>query len=174
MIIPGNKQVVCITGNVWTGSRNAPRKLLVKDGYQRPTWFTTGRRVTDAEYVYVSNTDFHLSVASERVLAHMEFGGATVGILKLELEKILEASPRGALVVGPQEIAARVADAIPQAIVFSLKDEMMELSPHLDDADKRGQVHRVDVDVLEPGAWSEVHIYMADKLGFTLDKLGSE
>ena len=167
MIIPGNKQVVCITGNVWTGARNAPRKLLVKEGYQRPTWFTTGQRITDAEYVHVSNTDFHLSVAEERVLAHMEFGGAIVGILKHELEKIVGASPRGALVVGPQEIAARVAGAIPQAIVFSLKDEMMELSPLLDDANRRGQVHRVDVDVLAPGAWSEVHTYMADTLGIS-------
>ena len=168
MIIPGNKQVVCVTGNVWSGARNTPRKLLVKDGFQRPTWFTTGRRITDAEYVHVSKTDFHLSVAGEKVLAHMEFGGAIVGILKRELEKILEASSRGALVVGPQEIAARVAGAIPQAIVFSLKDEMMDLSPLLEDANQRGQVHRVDVDVLEPGAWSDVHTYMADKLGFSL------
>lgn len=168
MIIPGNKNVVCITGNVWSGARNAPRKLLVKDGFQRPTWFTTGRRVTDAEYVYVSSTDFHMSNAGDKVLAHMEFGGAIVGILKHELDKVLEASLQGALIVGPQEIAAQVAGAIPQAVVFSLKDEMMELSPLLDDANQRGQVHRVDVDVLTPGAWTAVHTYMADKLGLSI------
>lgn len=168
MIIPGNKNVVCITGNVWTGARNAPRKLLVKDGFRRPTWFTTGQRVTDAEYVRVTSTRFHMSNAEDMVLAHMEFGGAIVGILKKELGNILEASSMGALIVGPQEIAAQVAGAIPQTVVFSLKDEMMELSPLLDDANRRGQVHRVDVDVLAPGAWTEVHTLMANQLGLSL------
>lgn len=165
MIIPGSKQVVCITGNVWSGARNAPRKLLIKEGYQRPTWFTTGRRVTDAAYVRVTRTDFHLNAAADQVLAHMEFGGSVVGILKREFEGVLQASTRGALVVGPQEIAAQIAGAIPQTVVFSLKDEMMELSPLLADANRRGQVQRVDVDVLAPGAWSEVHARMSEKLG---------
>lgn len=168
MIIPGNKHLVCITGNVWSGARNTPSKLLVKEGFERPTWFTTGQRVTDAEYIQVSSTDFHMSNADDQVLAHMEFGGAIVGILKQEMENILGSSQLGALVVGPQEIASQVAEAVPQTIVFSLKGETMELSPHLDEANKRGQVHRVDVDVLVPGAWSDVHAFMAEKLGLTL------
>ncbi len=168
MIIPGNKHVVCITGNVWSGSRNAPQRLLVKDGFRRPAWFTTGQRLTDAEYFLISTTEFHMNKAEEMVLAHMEFGGAVVGILKRALETILHDSVQGALIVGPQEIAAQVAEAIPQTVVFSLKDETMELSPHLDDANKRGQLHRVDVDVLAPGAWSDVHAVMAEKLGLTL------
>lgn len=168
MIIPGNKHVVCITGNVWSGARNAPRRLLVKDGFQRPTWFTTGQRITDAEYFGISSTEFRMRNADNKVLAHMKFGGAIVGILKQELDTILQASLRGALIVGPQEIAAQVADAIPQTVVFSLKDQMMELSPHLAEVNKRGQLHRVDVDMLAPGAWTDVHIYMAEKLGITL------
>ena len=167
VIIPGNKNVVCITGNVWSGRRNAPRRLLVKDGFGRPTWFTTGRRVTDAEYHSISSTDFHLRNADDKVLAYLEYGGAFVGILKQELDAILQASVRGALIVGPQEIAAQVANAISQTIVFTLKDEMMEVSPHLDEANRRGQVHRVDVDILAPGAWTDVHTYMAEKLGLT-------
>ena len=168
MIVPGNKNVVCITGNVWSGRSNAPRRLLVKDGFGRPTWFTTGRRVTDAEYYSISSTDFHLHNADKKVLAYLEFGGAFVGILKHEFDAILQASVRGALIVGPQEIAAQVADAIPQTIVFTLKDEMMEVSPLLDDANRRGQLHRVDVDMLAPGAWADVHTFMAEKLGLTL------
>ena len=167
MIIPGNKNVVCITGNVWSGRRNAPRRLLVKDGFGRPTWFTTGRRFTDAEYFAISSTDFHLRNADDKVLAYLEYGGSFVGILKQELDAILQASARGALIVGPQEIAAQVANAIPQAIVFTLKDEMMEVSPHLDEVNRRGQLHRVDVDILAPGAWSEVHTYMVEILGLS-------
>ena len=66
------------------------------------------------------------------------------------------------------QIGCLKAHTIPQAVVFSLKDEMMELSPLLADANRRGQVHRVDVDVLAPGAWSEVHARMAEKLGMSL------
>lgn len=168
MIVPGNKNVVCITGSVWSGRRDCPRRLLVKDGFGRPTWFTTGQRVTDAEYHSISSTDFHLHNADNKVLAYLEFGGAFVGILKHEFDAILQASVRGALIVGPQEIAAQVAAAIPQAMVFTLKDEMMEVSPLLDEANRRGQLHRVDVDMLDPGAWTEVHTYMAEMLGLTL------
>ena len=167
MIIPGNKRVVCITGNVWSGARNAPRRLLIKDGFKRPTWFTTGQRLTDAEYFGISKTEFHVRNADNEVLAYMEFGGSIVGILKQELDAIVKTSISGALIVGPQEIAAQIAEAIPQTIVFTLKDRMMKLSPHLVEAKKRGQLHRVDVDVLEPGAWTDVHSYVADKLGLT-------
>jgi hypothetical protein len=165
MIVPGNKHVVCITGNVWSGSRSAPRKLLVREGFRRPTWFTTGQPITDAEYDVISSTDFHLSRAEEGVLAHMEFAGSDVGILKQEFERVLAESLLGALVVGPQEIAAQVAEAVPQTVVFSLKDETMDLSPHLEAANSRGQVRRIDVDILAPGVWTAVHAVMADALG---------
>ena len=73
MHIPSNKKVVCITGSVWTGSRVAPRRMLVKDGFLRPTWFTTGRPLTDAEYRHVSVAQFHLTNAEKNVLAHIEY-----------------------------------------------------------------------------------------------------
>ena len=50
MKIPREKKVVCITGTVWTGSREAPRRMLVRDGFVRPIWFTTGHGISDAQY----------------------------------------------------------------------------------------------------------------------------
>ncbi len=165
MYISASKKVVCITGSVWTGSRRAPRRLLVKDGFQRPTWFTTQRRRTDAEYSVMSTGEFHLHNTEDGVLAFMEYSGGFVGILKQDLDSTLEISVQGALIVGPPEIVAQVADAIPKTIVFSLKDENMELSSHLDDVKRRGQLHRLDVDVLQPGAWTDAYDIISEKLG---------
>ena len=163
--IPEDKRITCITGSVWTGSRRAPRHILVKEGYVRPVWFTTEYRITDAEYRYMSETGFHLARANDEVFVHITHGGNFVGIMKEALETALAASRRGVLVVGPQELVAQVAAAIPHALVFTLKETPMQLSPHLTVAEKRGQLHRLDVDVLAPGAWATACRSMLKVLG---------
>jgi len=165
MIIPANKNVVCITGSVWSGSHSAPRWLLQKDGFVRPTWFTTGRRIYDAKYVFFSEGKFHLHNSEHEVLAYIKYGRSFMGILKQEIDSVLDKSERGALIVGPQEMAEQVAGAIPGAIVFTLKAKEMELSPHLDKAKQRGQLHRIDVDSLDPGSWSDAYSSIAKKIG---------
>jgi hypothetical protein len=82
-----------------------------------------------------------------------------------DFETAIAGAKQGVLVVGPPEIAAQLAAALPQARVFSLKDAGMDLSEHLDAAQRTGQLHRIDVDVLAPGAWTEVHRTMADLIG---------
>lgn len=164
MKIPENKRIICITGSVWTGSRHAPRHMLVKEGYIRPEWFTTGYRITDAEYRHISETDFHLAMSNDEVFVHVTHGGDFVGIMKRAFEDALTVSRRGVLVVGPQELVAQVAATIPRALVFALKETPMQLSPHLAGAEQRDQLHRLDVDVLAPGAWAEVHRSMIDVL----------
>jgi len=165
MQVPGNKQVVCVTGSVWTGSRSAPRRLLVQDGFVRPNWFTTGRPLTDANYRQISAARFHLARARKQVLAHMAYRGSFLGVMQGDFEAAMKAGRRGVLVVGPPEIAAQIAARIPQTMVFSLKGADMALSEHLDAAQRAGQVHRVDVDVLAPGAWTDVHLSMLEAIG---------
>ncbi len=165
MHIPSNKKVVCITGSVWTGGQSAPRHMLVKDGFLRPVWFTTGRPLTDAEYFHISETQFHLANAEKEVLAHIEYGGSFVGVMREAFESAIANAETGILLVGPPEIVAQLAGKIPQAIIFSFKDTEMDLSKYSDDADRAGQLHRIDVDVLEPGAWSAVYRSMMDIIG---------
>ncbi len=170
MIIPANKKVVCITGNVWSGSHSAPRWLLLKDGFARPTWFTTGRRIYDAEYTLLSEGKFHLHNHEHEVLAHIKYGRSFMGILKPEIESVLDKSELGALIVGPQEVAEQIAGAISKTIVFTLKSKDMELSPHLDKAKQRGQLHRIDVNAMEPGSWSDAYAYIAEKLSIPVKR----
>ncbi|HXK55030.1 MAG: hypothetical protein KDI74_12895 [Gammaproteobacteria bacterium] len=165
MEISTSKMLVCVTGSVWTGSRSAPRRLLVKNGFLRPLWFTTRGPINDAGYRHLSESEFHILHADGKVLAYIEYGGDYIGILKRELESALQASERGALVVGPQEIAAQIAAAMPATVVFTLKERGMALSPKLDEVQKRGQLHRVDVDVLKPGAWTDAYALICEKLG---------
>lgn len=165
MGIPTNKKLVCITGSVWTGSRSAPRRLLAKNGFLRPIWFTTRGRINDAGYRHLSETEFHLQNAGGEILAHIRYGGDYVGILKRELESALHESERGALVVGPQEIAAQIAAALPRTVVFTLKEKDMTLSPKLKEVQNQGQLHRIDVDVLQPGAWTDAYALICEKLG---------
>ena len=166
MHIPSDKKVVCITGSVWTGSRIAPRRMLVKDGFLRPTWFTTARPLTDAEYRYASVAEFHLANAEKNVLAHIEYGGGFVGVMREDFESAMVNAEKGVLVVGPPEIAAQLAATIPQAIIFSFKSAGMELSEYSDAAHRAGQLHRIDVDVLEPGGWITAYRSMMDIIGF--------
>jgi len=168
MQIPANKKVVCITGSVWTGSRSAPRRMLVKDGFRRPTWFTTGRPMTDAQYRQISATQFHIARAKKNVVAHIEYRGSFIGVMRDDFDAAMASAKQGVLVVGPPEIAAQLAAAIPRVRIFSLKDAGMDLSEHLDAAQRAGQLHRIDVDVLAPGAWTQVHRAMADVIGIPL------
>jgi len=165
MQTPIKKKIVCITGSVWTGSRSAPRRMLVKDGFLRPTWFTTGRPLTDAQYRQISATQFHLARAKKNVIAYIKYRGSFIGVMRNDFEAAMAAARQGVLVVGPPEIAAQLAAGIPEAKVFSLKGRGMDLSVHLDAAQRSGQLHRVDVDVLAPGAWDEVHNSMAEVIG---------
>ena len=165
MQIPANKKVVCVTGSVWTGSRSAPRRLLVKDGFVRPTWFTTGRPMTDAHYRQVSETQFHIARARNKVIAHIHYRGSFIGVMQNDFETAMNKAKQGVLVVGPPEIAAQIAAGFSQAQVFSLKSAGMDVSEHLEDAQRSGQLHRIDVDVLAPGAWTDVHTAMAEIIG---------
>ena len=165
MQIPGNKKVVSITGSVWTHKRNAPRHMLIDDGFLRPTWFTTRRALTDADYRRISTAEFHAACAANQVLAHLEYYSSFIGVLEKDFEATMAAAGQGVLIVGPPEIAAQLVVKIPQAIVFSFKDPQMELSEHLDSANRAGQVHRIDIDVLEPGAWAEVYVRMMEIIG---------
>lgn len=165
MLFSGNKKIVCITGSVWTGSRSAPRRMLVREGFSRPTWFTTSRRITDANYRRTSTTKFHLANAKKEVLAHTKYGSSFVGIMQKDFDLAMDTSKRGVLIVCPPEIAAQVAAKINEVIIFSLKDVHMDLSKHLEDSNRAGQLHRIDVDALEPGAWMEVSRSMLEIMG---------
>ncbi|MBT3016715.1 MAG: hypothetical protein KME63_13320 [Candidatus Thiodiazotropha sp. (ex Clathrolucina costata)] len=166
--IPNSKRIVCITGSVWTGSRSAPRRLLVKEGFVRPTWFTTSRRITDANYRRTSLSNFHLANASKKVISHTKFGGSIVGIMQEDFNAAMEASKQGVLIVGPPEIAAQVAGKISEAVIFSLKDKQMDVSTCLDQAIQSGQLHRINVNVLEPGAWTKVYRSIMETMGLKL------
>lgn len=165
MRIPENKKIAVITGTVWTGSRSAPRRMLVKDGFVRPTWFTTSRRINDAAYVRTSITGFRLAKAHGQVIAHMRYGGGILGIMEDSLGQAMEAARRGVLIVGPPEIAAQVAACFEGATVFTLKDPQMSVSPHLEPVARAGQLHRIDVDALAPGAWTAAYATMLRILG---------
>jgi hypothetical protein len=138
--------------------------MLVKDGFLRPVWFTTYHPATDAQYNLITTGEFHMACANDEVLAYMKYGSDFVGIMKDDFENALNTSSRGVLIVGPQEIIALVFQRIPQAIIFTLKNIPMEISPHLAEANQKGQLHRIDVNVLQPGAWSEVHNAMLSVL----------
>lgn len=171
MNIPPSKKIVCLTGTVWTGARSAPRRILVRDGFLRPIWFTTGRPVSDAQYEVISTAKYHLACAESKVLAHTEYGGDFVGILKQDFEDAAIGSQIGVLVAGFPEIVAQIAEAFPQACVFALKDKNTELSDHLAKAASSGQLHRLDINVLEPGAWSDVHENMLKVLNLPLSRV---
>ncbi len=165
MNIPSDKKIACITGTVWTGARNAPRRMLAREGFVRPIWFTTGRSLSDAEYDRISAAEYHLARANSKVLAYMEYGGDHVGIMTDDFEDAAIGSRIGVLVAGFPEIVAQVAGALPQTIIFALKDEGMELSPDLAEAAKNGQLHRIDVDKFALHTWNRVHEEMVRILG---------
>jgi hypothetical protein len=144
--------------------------MLVKDGFQRPTWVTTGRPLTDATYNRISSTQFHLARAEDNVLAHIEYGGNSIGVLVKDFETALADAEQGVLVVGPPEIAAQVLVKVPKTLIFALKEAETDLSEHLDDASRTGQLHRIDIDVLEPGVWTDVYSVMMTTIGLPVRK----
>jgi len=165
MHLPPDKKVVCLTGTVWTGARSAPRRILVREGFVRPVWFTTGRAVHDAQYRLVSESAFRAARAQSQILAHAEHGGDHVGIFERDFEDAATASRAGVLVVAFPEIAAQIAEAIPQTYVFSFKDKEMDLCGELDAVASRGQLHRLDIDVLAPAAWTDVNTRILETVG---------
>lgn len=162
METPSNKKVICITGTVWTGSRRAPRHMLVREGFLRPVWFTTGRPLTDAHYRQVSAARFHIARSKHKVLACIRYRASFMGVMRDDFDAAMAGAKQGVLIVGPPEIAAQVAAAIPRTAVFSLKDEGMDVSGHLDEARRAGQFHRIDVDALAPAAWSDAYHRMLE------------
>lgn len=164
MKIPNNKKIVCITGSVWTGKQDAPRHMLVKQGFVRPQWFTTGRVLSEVNSRFISAADYHQAFADSNVLAHMSYAGVDTGILNADFHEAMHEAQVGVLVVGFQEIVAQIAKVIPQTVIFALKQQGTELSEHLDEAEKNRQLHRLDVDVLETGAWEDVLESIHEKL----------
>lgn len=165
MTTSSSEKIICVTGSVWTGSRSAPRRLLVQEGFVRPTWFTTGRPLTDAQYRQISNTRFHLARAKKNVLAHIRYRGSFIGIMRDDFETAMSRSSQGVLVVGPVEIAAQVAERFSNAKVFALKGPRMKMPDRLEASVPSGQLHPIDVDVLAPSAWSNVHTSMMEIIG---------
>ncbi|RLW55271.1 MAG: hypothetical protein B6D70_12925 [gamma proteobacterium symbiont of Stewartia floridana] len=80
----------------------------------------------------------------------------------------LEASKQGVLIVGPPEIAAQIAEKIRETVVFTLKEKQMDVSTYLDQAIQSGQLHRIDVNALEPGAWTNVYRSILETMGLEL------
>jgi hypothetical protein len=99
------------------------------------------------------------------VLAHIRYRSSFIGVMRDDFNTAMDRSQLGVLVVGPPEIAAQVAAHFPSALVFSLKGPRMDLSEHLEPAKRSGQLHRIDVDALAPGAWTDVHTAMAEIIG---------
>ena len=163
--VPNSKKVVCITGNVSTGRKSAPRRLLVRDGFVRPKWFTTDLEITDGDYRHLSMHSLNMAKLEKDVLVELPFAGGVVGILCRDFESAMTAARQGVLVVGPPEIAAQLAHKIPQTIVFAFEDAAMELPRHLDDLQTTGQLHRIDINVLSPGAWTDAYRSMMKVMG---------
>jgi len=98
-----------------------------------------------------------MACADDKVLAWMKYGGDFDGIMTDDFDYAIKRSRIGILIVGPQEICAQVAGKFSQTIIFALKDQGMKLSPHLSSANSSGQLHRLNINVLKPGAWSRVY-----------------
>ena len=160
-----SKKIVCITGTVWTGGHIAPREKLVKAGYVRPLWFTTTRGITDGHYRHISMGSFHLASTREEIFVHIEYGGGRMGIMNEDFSEAISRSDKGVLVVAPPDIAAQIANKVPEAILFTLKCASMELSKHLSTASKSRQFHRINIDSEQIGAWDKAYAEMEIILG---------
>ncbi len=167
MNFPANKKAICITGNVWTGSKKAPRRMLIKEGFVRPTWFTTRRPITDGEYKRISETEYHMALADNELLAHTEYGSGHVGIREDDFLAAANDARTGVLVVGPQEMAGQIAAKVSQTVVVTFKDESMETAAELDEARRAGQLHRIDIDILKLNAWDEAYAHILEAMGLS-------
>ena len=169
-----DKKIVCVSGSVWIGNHNAPWRMLEKDGFQRTTWFTTHRQFSGDKYKLISLEKFHIALANNEILAYMKYGGGFFGINYDDIKNALKSSSVGAFVdgVGFQEIIAQVAKRIPKAIIFTVKNISMDTSPHFFKADSKGQLQRIDVNVLEPDAWTKVYNEMLKTLNHSVRTTG--
>ena len=125
--------------------------------------------MTDAQYRQVSNTQFHLARAKKNVLAFVRYRGGFIGIMHDDFDAAMNRSSQGVLIVGPSEIAAQVAVTFPSARVFALKGPRMGMPDHLEAAERSGQLHLIEVDVLATGAWTNVHASMMEIIGLSSD-----
>lgn len=166
MTITSGKKIVCITGSLWTHKHDAPRHLLIKEGFIRPRWFSTGRVINDADYEVLSESSFHLAMAESKVLAHMKYAGVYSGIMKDKFQQAIEEAQTGILIVGFPELIEQIADQYANAIVFAFKPEGSALSEHLEPARKKRQLHRIDIDILEVGAWDDVMNEIKEVVGY--------
>lgn len=161
-----DKKIVCVSGSLWAGSHNTPWRMLEKDGFQSARWFTTDRQFSGDKYRLISLEKFHIDFTNDKILAYMKYGGGFFGINFDDVKNALKSPSVGALIVGFgfQDIIAQVANRIPQAIIFTVKNKSMDTSPHLFTADSKGQLHRIDVNVLELDAWTKVYNQMLKTL----------
>ena len=153
MNIINNKKIICITGTVWTFNKDAPRFKLQLAGFTRPKWFSTGRPVSDANFYPISETDYHQAISSNKVLAHMEYGGLHVGIMKSDFDDALKTSHSGVLIVGFPEIISQIASTYPSTRVFAYKQQGSDLSRYLGESVKHHQLTRLDIDAMKQSDW---------------------
>ena len=95
--------------------------MLVREGFIRPIWFTTGRTTSDAGFETISTGAYHRACAKSEVLAHTDYGGFFSGIMKKDFEDAAIGARIGVLVVGFPEVVAQIAVALPRTVVFALK-----------------------------------------------------
>lgn len=164
MTIQHKKNIICITGTVWTYGADAPRNKLVDDGFVRPNWFTTGRRINDAHYDKVTVGRFHLACSKDEVLAFIKYGNDFIGISKQDLQQAMDKSYLGVLVVGPQNLVAQIAEKNVDTIIFAFKETNMLLSTELENANRRGQVCRININTQQASAWNQVTRTIHDEL----------
>jgi hypothetical protein len=155
-----NKKVVCITGTLFSGHNDVPRKSLVRAGFERPNWFTTDRKLNDASYYRISQGTYKLALMEDKVFVHTHYAGSDIGIMVHDLNTALQNSEKGVVIVSPGEIAAQIAVNVPSAKIFTLKSDAMELSTHLENAKKSGQLHRIDIKSDEPSEWHKAMEYI--------------
>ena len=159
-----NKKIVCITGTLFSGHNDVPRKSLVRAGFERPRWFTTGRKLNDAAYYRISQGSYKLALMKGEVFVHTHYAGADIGIMEHDLNTALQHSKKGVVIVSPVEIAAEIAINTPSATIFTLKNDAMAISTHLEKAKISGQLHRVNIKSDEPGAWQEAMEYILETI----------
>ncbi len=166
MLALGNKKIVCITGTVSSARETeAPRYLLLKEGFQRPLWFTSYHSLNDADYEVVSDGSYHVAKMNNRVLADMEYGNGHVGIFTDRFEQACTASKLGVLIAAHPHIVTQIVDKFPTTTTFALKSPGMELNPELLPISHSTHFHRIDVDISHAGAWADALEHMKEYLG---------
>ena len=85
-------------------------------------------------------------------------------VLELRARSRTSSAIKELLRLAPETATVVFADGTEETI--ALKDVQMDLSAQLDNASRTGQLYRIDVDVLAPGAWTEVHRKMMDFMGY--------